>query len=190
MFMKYMGLSDIRSFPVGETLGGRLAEPLAVAVVFSSSAGHIVYPSKPPYKDIPEEFWTALQDAEPFQFVVVGGDDELPTSVWDMTFGQAGLAGDEATNILRTGVGAPDDAIGIEGDTYIDLSAKVQYGPKRNGSWGDPTLLNFSNAVVVQEASDSAVAQDTSDTASGVSQVASESEQKDLSAKRGTGKSV
>lgn len=190
MFMKYMGLSDIRSFPVGETLGGRLAEPLAVAVVFSSSAGHIVYPSKPPYKDIPEEFWTALQDAEPFQFVVVGGDDELPTSVWDMTFGQAGLAGDEATNILRTGVGAPDDAIGIEGDTYIDLSAKVQYGPKRNGSWGDPTLLNFSNAVVVQEASDSAVAQDTSHTASGVSQVASESEQKDLSAKRGTGKSV
>lgn len=151
MLIKYMGLSDIRTFPVGETLGGRLAEPLATQVVFASGSGHTVDTAEPPYNHIPGEFWTLLQDAEPFEYVIIEDTENIPSSQWDVTFGQP-VINDEYVPTVRTGVGSPDDAIGYDTDWYIDLNARVQYGPKRGGKWGDPSPLRLAEATEAVEA--------------------------------------
>jgi hypothetical protein len=39
------------------------------------------------------------------------------------------------SNTILNGVGAPSDAIGNDGDFYIDTAAEVLYGPKANGHW-------------------------------------------------------
>jgi hypothetical protein len=42
---------------------------------------------------------------------------------------------------LRTGAGAPSGGLGVDGDTYIDTTAKTFYGPKSGGAWGSGTSI-------------------------------------------------
>jgi hypothetical protein len=51
--------------------------------------------------------------------------------------GAAGLAG----NTLLNGEGAPADDLGKNGDFYLDITAKVLYGPKSASGWGSPVSI-------------------------------------------------
>ena len=57
--------------------------------------------------------------------------------------GPAGAAGINGLNgsSLLTGVGAPSNQLGNNGDTYIDKNAAHIYGPKTSGLWGNPTAF-------------------------------------------------
>jgi len=57
----------------------------------------------------------------------------------DTARGAAGAAGAAGT-ILRSGSGAPDAGLGLDGDFYIDTTASAIYGPKAT-TWGSPTSL-------------------------------------------------
>ena len=48
--------------------------------------------------------------------------------------GKAGAPGRDG-NTLRTGVGAPADALGNDGDFYLDTATETLYGPKAAGAW-------------------------------------------------------
>ena len=52
--------------------------------------------------------------------------------------GANGATGVKGSSVL-TGVGAPSNSLGENGDTYIDKNAAMIYGPKTNGLWGNPT---------------------------------------------------
>ncbi|HEU5007147.1 MAG TPA: hypothetical protein VFT67_09255 [Jatrophihabitantaceae bacterium] len=48
--------------------------------------------------------------------------------------GKAGAPGRDG-NTIRNGVGAPDNALGNDGDFYLDTSTETLYGPKAAGAW-------------------------------------------------------
>jgi len=45
------------------------------------------------------------------------------------------LIGDATLGVWRTGTGAPADALGADGDYYLDSDADAWYGPKAGGTW-------------------------------------------------------
>lgn len=51
------------------------------------------------------------------------------------------IPGGSGFNTIRNGDGAPAANLGIDGDWYIDKTAKAIYGPKNGDSWGSPTSL-------------------------------------------------
>jgi hypothetical protein len=61
--------------------------------------------------------------------------------------GTVGVPGSQ----IYSGSGAPTSGIGIDGDYYIDTTAKVLYGPKTGGAWPTPGL-NLGTDVVQREA--------------------------------------
>ena len=72
----------------------------------------------------------------------VTGMVNLPSGVAGATGadGPAGAAGADGRTILN-GTGAPDAALGEDGDFYIDTMSNEIYGPKTAGAWGDATSL-------------------------------------------------
>jgi len=52
--------------------------------------------------------------------------------------GTPGPAGAKGSTLL-TGIGAPSNQLGEDGDTYIDKNGAVIYGPKKSGIWGNGT---------------------------------------------------
>lgn len=48
--------------------------------------------------------------------------------------GSPGHAGDPGKSVLG-GTGAPDNAIGVDGDFYLDTGSTTLYGPKANAAW-------------------------------------------------------
>ncbi len=54
--------------------------------------------------------------------------------------GEQGPAGTNGKTVL-SGAGAPDPALGSDGDFYLDTSNNDFYGPKSGGSWGAGTSL-------------------------------------------------
>lgn len=54
--------------------------------------------------------------------------------------GDQGPAGANGKTVL-SGAGAPDPALGSDGDFYLDTSNNDFYGPKSGGSWGSATSL-------------------------------------------------
>ena len=44
-------------------------------------------------------------------------------------------------NTWLTGIGTPDQALGVLGDFYFDVGAGVYYGPKTNEGWGSAVVL-------------------------------------------------
>jgi hypothetical protein len=54
--------------------------------------------------------------------------------------GDTGQAGADGKTVLN-GPGAPSSDQGSNGDFYIDTSANAIYGPKTDGSWGNPSSL-------------------------------------------------
>jgi len=57
--------------------------------------------------------------------------------------GETGPAGDDGADGLSVlnGSGAPSAGTGVDGEFYIDTSAKAIYGPKTSGAWGSGTSL-------------------------------------------------
>ena len=53
----------------------------------------------------------------------------------------AGRVTSTSANTIRNGKGAPTNAIGADGDFYIDLLKLDFYGPKANGHWPSPVSL-------------------------------------------------
>jgi len=53
----------------------------------------------------------------------------------------AGRVTTTSANTIRNGRGAPTNAIGIDGDFYIDILKFNLYGPKANGHWPAPVSL-------------------------------------------------
>lgn len=51
--------------------------------------------------------------------------------------GQTGAAGKNGIdgNTILSGIGAPDNSVGQDGDFYLDTQAEILYGPKANGAW-------------------------------------------------------
>lgn len=54
--------------------------------------------------------------------------------------GDPGPAGVDGKTV-RNGAGAPAPGLGVDGDFYIDTTAKAIYGPKTAGAWGSATSL-------------------------------------------------
>lgn len=54
--------------------------------------------------------------------------------------GQKGERGEDG-NTIRSGEGAPNNELGVNGDYYIDKTSHKVYGPKTGGSWGNATSL-------------------------------------------------
>lgn len=56
--------------------------------------------------------------------------------------GSPGAAGADGKTV-RSGAGAPSDALGVNGDFYVDTSGPAIYGPKASGTWAGtgPTPL-------------------------------------------------
>lgn len=54
--------------------------------------------------------------------------------------GPAGADGADGLTVLN-GAGAPGAGVGIDGDFYIDTTAKAIYGPKAAGAWGAGTSM-------------------------------------------------
>jgi len=54
--------------------------------------------------------------------------------------GDDGVDGSDGKTV-RNGSGAPSLGLGVDGDFYIDTTAKTIYGPKTSGSWGSPTSI-------------------------------------------------
>lgn len=50
-------------------------------------------------------------------------------------------AGEDVGNTIRNGAGAPSGGVGVNGDFYIDTTAKALYGPKTSGAWGSATSM-------------------------------------------------
>ena len=50
--------------------------------------------------------------------------------------GAPGPVGTKGSTLL-TGIGAPSNQLGEDGDTYIDKNGAVIYGPKKSGVWGN-----------------------------------------------------
>lgn len=62
------------------------------------------------------------------------------------TEGTVGLQGPkgergENGNSVRSGAGVPSNELGVNGDYYVNTSAKTVYGPKAGGVWGGATSL-------------------------------------------------
>lgn len=60
--------------------------------------------------------------------------------IWPTGFsivGPAGTAGTNGTNgnSFRSGTGTPSNALGINGDFYLDTATNIVYGPKASGTW-------------------------------------------------------
>ena len=53
----------------------------------------------------------------------------------------AGRAITTSANTIRNGKGAPSNALGVDGDFYIDTLKLDFYGPKANGRWSSPVSL-------------------------------------------------
>ena len=53
----------------------------------------------------------------------------------------AGRAITTSANTIRNGKGAPSNALGVDGDFYIDTLKLDFYGPKANGRWPSPVSL-------------------------------------------------
>jgi hypothetical protein len=56
-------------------------------------------------------------------------------------FPMAGRVSTISANTIRNGKGAPSNALGVDGDFYIDLLKLDFYGPKANGHW--PTAVSL-----------------------------------------------
>lgn len=54
--------------------------------------------------------------------------------------GATGVTGTAGYSVLSS-AGAPSAGVGVNGDFYIDTTAKTIYGPKSAGAWGTGTLL-------------------------------------------------
>jgi hypothetical protein len=54
--------------------------------------------------------------------------------------GSTGATGADGNTIL-SGSGAPSSGLGVNGNFYIDTSARAIYGPKTSGAWGSATSL-------------------------------------------------
>lgn len=50
----------------------------------------------------------------------------------------AGRSITTSANTIRNGKGAPSNAVGVDGDFYIDTLKLDFYGPKVNGRWPAP----------------------------------------------------
>lgn len=55
--------------------------------------------------------------------------------------GPTGASGSSLSNTVRSGVGVPSNATGVDGDFYIDTSASRIHGPKVSGTWPAGTSL-------------------------------------------------
>lgn len=67
--------------------------------------------------------------------------------------GNPGANGTNGTNgtdgkTLRNGSGAPSNALGVDGDFYIDPNAQLIYGPKAGGTW--PSGVNYKGNTGAQ----------------------------------------
>lgn len=51
------------------------------------------------------------------------------------------IGGGGTVTQLRSGAGVPSNALGVDGDFYINTSASTLYGPKSGGAWGSPTSI-------------------------------------------------
>lgn len=54
----------------------------------------------------------------------------------------------ENGNSVRSGAGAPSSELGVNGDYYVNTSARTIYGPKSGGSWGVATSLTGERGEV------------------------------------------
>jgi len=59
---------------------------------------------------------------------------------WGAPVSLVGAAGADGKTV-RSGAGAPSEALGVDGDWYINVSAGTIYGPKMAGAWGAPVSL-------------------------------------------------
>lgn len=61
----------------------------------------------------------------------------------DGTDGTDGIDGIDGTDgkTIRNGSGVPSSGLGVDGDFYIDTTAKTIYGPKTSGAWGSSTSI-------------------------------------------------
>lgn len=64
----------------------------------------------------------------------------VQTSLGGGVAGSNGAAGTNGFSVL-SGAGAPAAGLGVNGDFYIDTTAKAIYGPKAAGAWGSATSL-------------------------------------------------
>jgi len=59
----------------------------------------------------------------------------------------AGRTSGSTPNTILSGISAPNSAIGINGDFYIDTKNANIYGPKSNGKWPTPTSLRGLSGI-------------------------------------------
>jgi len=80
-----------------------------------------------------------------------GADGQDGTDGTNGTNGTDGVDGQDGNTII-SGVGAPLDGIGNDGDYYIDISATEMYGPKIGGTWfGTPIQLQGQDGADGQD---------------------------------------
>ena len=65
-----------------------------------------------------------------------------------------GPQGPRGKGVLH-GEGEPNNSLGIDGEFYIDTVTNKMYGPKEDGSWGEPVNLGGTYVHVQDTASDS-----------------------------------
>jgi hypothetical protein len=68
------------------------------------------------------------------------------SGVWPTGIPLVGPAGEDGEdgldgNTLRYGTGSPSNALGVDGDFYIDISADFIYGPKASSMWPSGTSI-------------------------------------------------
>jgi hypothetical protein len=64
----------------------------------------------------------------------------------------AGRTAASIPNTILSGVGAPSNAIGIDGDFYIDVKNSNIYGPKMKKKWPKPVSLKGSGMALMEKA--------------------------------------
>ncbi len=64
-------------------------------------------------------------------------------NIFDGPLGVPGEPGEPGTdgNTILSGVGAPGDSLGVDGDFYVDTQSVEFYGPKSEGAWSSPIAL-------------------------------------------------
>lgn len=67
----------------------------------------------------------------------IGNGVDVWSSLPGITGGGSGVDG----NTILNGAGAPSSGLGVNGDFYINTTAKTIYGPKSGGAWGAATSL-------------------------------------------------
>lgn len=106
--------------------------PLAL---FAQSAGSVAFAS---ISGLPAGLADGVDNDTLAQLACADG--ELPRYQASSGQWQCGSGGIDGRTLL-SGAGAPDAALGAEGDFYIDTAATEIYGPKSASGWGDATDL-------------------------------------------------